>query len=175
MSWVAVSVAISAVSLGMSAYSSQQQADYQSKIADRNAQIAENQAQEALARGEQDVIEIQRRGAALRSAQRASLGAKGIDLGYGTAADLQDQTDFFTQADVATARTNARKNALGYQAQAGGFAAEGANARYQGNLATTSSMLSAAGTVAGKWAAYKSPSTAGSSGAKSGGAPGVIY
>lgn len=149
MSWVSVAVAV--VGAVASAYGSQQQADYQYKIAERNAKIADNQAQEALARGEQDVIEIQRRGAALRSAQRASLGAKGIDLGYGTAADLQDQTDFFTQSDVATARTNARKNAWGYKAQAGGFAAEGENARYQGNLATTSSLLSAAGKVADKW------------------------
>lgn len=149
MSWVSVAVAV--VGAVASAYGSQQQADYQSKIAERNAKIADNQAQEALARGEQDAIEIQRRGAALRSAQRASLGAKGIDLGYGTAADLQDQTDFFTQSDVATARTNARKNAWGYQAQAGGFVAEGENARYQGNLATTSSLLSAAGKVADKW------------------------
>lgn len=149
MSWASIAVAV--VGGLFSAKAASDQAKYQSQVAERNAQIAENQAQEAVARGEQDVIEIQRRGAALRSAQRASLGAKGIDLGYGTAADLQDQTDFFTQSDVATARTNARKNAWGYRAQKGGFLAEAENTRYQGKLAVTGSLLSTAGTVADKW------------------------
>lgn len=119
------------------------------QIANNNAQIAEQQAQEAQRLGEKQAIEVQRKGAAIKSAQRVGLAAKGLDLGYGTAADLQDQTDFFTQSDVATTRTNAAKDAWGKRAM-------GANYRARANaenplMMGASTLLDGAGKVASRW------------------------
>ena len=89
----------------------------------------------------------------MKSAQRVNLAAKGLDLTYGTAADLQDQTDFFGQSDVATTRTNARKEAWARKSQAGGFQAEALS--QQPWLAGGSTLLAGAGQVADKWYAYR--------------------
>jgi len=133
----------------LSAGSAYQQSQVAKQTARNNATVAENQAQEATRLGEKQAIEVQRRGAALKASQRVGLAAKGLDLGYGTAADLQDQTDFFTQSDVATTRTNAAKDAWGKRAQ-------GANYRAQASaesplMMAAGPMLSTAGQVAARW------------------------
>lgn len=120
-----------------------------------NATMAEQAAQDAQRRGEQDATEIQRRGASLKSSQRVSLAAKGLDLGYGTAADLQDQTDFFTQSDAATARTNAGKEAWSLRAGGQQALAEGRAEKRNSQMAATGSLLGTAGSVAGKWYEYR--------------------
>ena len=138
----------------MSAASMYQQSQVQEQVAKNNAQQAEYAAQDAQKRGEQDAAAIQRKGAALKSAQRAALASKGLDISYGGAADLQDQTDFFTQSDIATTRDNARREAWNLRAR-------GQNALTQGKADALNSMyqaggtlLSGAGAVSDKWYRY---------------------
>jgi hypothetical protein len=138
----------------LSASSAYQQGQVAKQTATNNAQMAEYAAQDAQRRGEEEATAVQRKGAALKSAQRVSLASKGLDLGYGTAADLQDQTDFFTQSDVATTRTNAGREAWntrarGKQALAMGKA-DSLNSMYQAG----GSLLSGAGMVSDKWNTY---------------------
>ena len=133
----------------LSASSAYQQSQVSKGIAQNNARTAEIQAQEAIRLGEKQAIEVQRKGAAIKSAQRVGLAAKGLDLSYGTAADLQDQTDFFTQSDVATTRTNAAKDAWSKRAQGANYQGE-ANAQNPLMMAA-GPMLSTAGTVASRW------------------------
>ena len=83
--------------------------------------------------------------------QEYVLTAKGLDLNYGTAADLQDQTDFFTQSDVATTRSNARKEAWRGNAQAQDFRSQGEFAAYNGKMQAAGSLLSGASKVDPKW------------------------
>lgn len=139
----------------MSAYGAYQQASVARSTAQNNARVAEMQAQDAQRRGEEEAAAIQRRGAAVKSAQRVSLASRGLDLGYGTAADLQDQTDFFTQSDAATARTNARKEAWARRSQSANFQAE-ANATSPW-MSAGGTLLSGAGQVADKWYTYRRP------------------
>lgn len=150
-----VSLGLSAAGVGMSAIGMHNQSKTAKEIAGNNAITAGVQAMDALRRGEKDAIEVQRRGAALKSSQQVGLAAKGLDLGYGTAADLQDQTDFFNQSDVATTRTNARKEAWARQAQSGNFQAEALSQRPW--LAGGSTLLSGAGTVSDRWYQYSNP------------------
>jgi len=152
--------ALQAIALGasvggtvMSAGSAYQQSQANQQIAQNNAKVAEYQAQDIQRRGEEDAQAIQRRAAALKSSQRVNLASKGLDLGYGTAADLQDQTDFFAASDVATARTNAAKDAWGKRAMGANYRAE---ASAQNPLmAGAGTLLSGAGQVADKWNSYK--------------------
>lgn len=136
----------------MSAGSAYQQSQVAKQTAQSNAKMAEFQAQDVQKRGEEEAQAVQRRGVAIKSAQRVNLASKGLDLTYGTAADLQDQTDFFTQSDVATARTNAAKDAWAKRAM-------GANYQGQANaenplMMAGGSLLGGAGQVADKWYRY---------------------
>lgn len=133
----------------LSAYSNYQQARVSKAVAENNARTAEYQAQDAQRRGEQEAIEAARRGAAVKSSQRATMAARGLDLGFGTAQDLQDQTDFFAQTDAGMARHNAAKEAWARRAQGASYQAEADNIKP--GLYATSSLLSGASQVASKW------------------------
>lgn len=149
----ALSLAATVGGTVMSAGSAYQQSQVAKQTARNNAQVAEYQAQDAQRRGEQDVQDLQRKAAALKSSQRVSLASKGLDLSYGTAGDLQDQTDFFAQSDAATVRTNAAKDAWGKRAQGANYRAE---ASAQNPLmAASGSLLGGAGQVADKWMRYR--------------------
>jgi len=150
-------IAMAAMAAGglMSAKASYDQGKMSQEVAKNNATMAGYAAQDAQRRGELEAIELQRKGAALKSTQRANMAAKGLDLGYGTSADLQDQTDFFTQSDVATARTNAGKEAWKYRAQGQDFISQGKAAAYNGKMQAVGSLLSTGGQVADKWYAGK--------------------
>ena len=152
--------AMQAIALGatvggtvLSTASAYQQSQVAKQTAQNNAKTAEYAAQEASRLGEKQAIEVQRKGAAIKSAQRVGLAAKGLDLSYGTAADLQDQTDFFTQSDVATTRTNAAKDAWSKRAQGAQYQGE-ANAQNPLMMAG-GSLLSGASAVSDKWNMYK--------------------
>lgn len=146
-----ISMAASLAGTGMSIAGQAQQAAIQSKIAANNAKVSEYQAQSALAAGERDAQAVARKGSQLEGAQRARMAASGLDISDGTPAALLDQTNFFTQQDVATTRDNAKKAAWAAQAQASGYQAQ---AGYSPLLASSGSMLTGAGQVADKWYTY---------------------
>jgi hypothetical protein len=147
-----VSLGLSAAGTGLSAYGAYNQARTGKAVAEANAKNAEIQAQDALRRGEEAAQDQQRKAAAFKSSQRVSLAAKGLDLGYGTAADLQDQTDFFSQADVATTRANAQREAWARRSQGANFSMEAAASRPW--LSGGSTLLAGAGQVADRWYKY---------------------
>lgn len=140
---------------GASAY---QQGQVAKQTAESNARMAEAAAQDAQQRGEEEAAAVQRRGAALKSSQRVSLASKGLDLTYGTAADLQEQTDFFTQSDVATTRDNARREAWNLRARGQQSLAIGRADALNSQMQAAGSLLSGAGMVSDKWSAYRTPS-----------------
>lgn len=148
-----ISLGLSAAGAATSAIGAYQQAKVAGDVAARNAKIADLQAEDALRRGENEAAELRRRAAATKSAQRVSLAAKGLDLTYGTAADLQDQTDFFGESDVATIRTNARKEAWARRSQGATFQAEALSSRPW--LSAGSTLLAGAGQVASRWYDYR--------------------
>lgn len=127
------------------------QADATQRVANNNAVMADYAANDAQVRGEEEAMSVQRRAASLKSSQRVSAASKGLDLGYGTTADLQDQTDFFAQSDAATARTNAGREAWRSRTQAQDFRAQGAAAKANAGWQTAATVLGTASQVADKW------------------------
>ena len=146
-----VTLALMAAGTAMSAYGQYQQGQSAQDAAKYNAKMSEYAAQDAQRRGEEEAVAIQRKAASLKSSQRVSLASRGLDIGYGTAGDLQDQTDFFGQMDASTARYNAANQAWSARAQGTLAKAEGRAAAYQGALGATGTLLSGAGQVASKW------------------------
>lgn len=151
MSYVVIGLALTAAAGAASARASYVQGSTAKKIGINNQKMAEYAAIDSLRRGEQAAQEVRRRGDAIKGAQRAKMAASGIDLNEGTAADLQDQVDFFSEGDQNTARLNAKKEA--WQQRASGSAArfQGDAAAAQGNLAAFSTVLGTGGQVAAKW------------------------
>jgi hypothetical protein len=148
---------IYALMAAMTAYSTEQTSRTNKAVAAHNADLAEVAAKDSLRRGDKEADRIRREGEALKSKQRSLMAARGLDLGDGTAQDIQDQTDYFSLVDQATAKDNAKKEAWGkrsygaqYQAQADG-------------INPTRDGLLAGGMVAAKWYSGYGGSSGGSS------------
>ncbi len=105
------------------------QGAYEGTAYDRNATLAEAQGEDAVQRGTM--------AAAIRRAQvrgeigsaRANFGAQGVDVGVGSAVDVQSDYARLGALDIATIRNNAAREAWGYAAQASDFRTRGAMAR----------------------------------------------
>ena len=89
----------------------------QADIARLNAGLAEKSAQGALARGEREQQAARLSTAQLKSRQRATLAANGVDLGVGSAANILDSTDLLGEVDANTIAANAVRSAWGYRLQ----------------------------------------------------------
>ena len=154
-----VTMSLLAAGTLFSAYGTYQQGQAAQDAARYNAQMAEYAAQDAERRGEEDALAVRRKAASLKSSQRVDLGGRGIVKKKSTAQDLQDQTDFFGEQDVATARYNARTQA--WSARAGGklARAEGNAAAHQGLLGAGGTLLQGAGMVSSKWSTKKPSGT----------------
>lgn len=149
-------IALTATALagGMQAYGQYQQGQVAAQVGRNNQIMAEYAAQDALKRGEDEAMRARRAGDQIKGAQRASMAARGLDLGVGTAQELQDQTDFFSLSDQTTARDNAKRDAWSARVQGANARAQGDAARRQGNLASFSTLLGTAGQVSSKWRQY---------------------
>ncbi len=168
--------AIAAAGLFLTAYGMHQQAqgqknlaNYNAQVADGNAKMAEYSAQDAIRRGDEEAAAVRRNADMLKGSQRASMAARGLDLAEGTAAELQDQTDFFAQTDMATARNNARREAWSIRQQGANFTSEAAMQRATARsispgLAFGTTLLTGAGQVADKWYSNKARNVAAGSG-----------
>jgi hypothetical protein len=152
-----------AAGAGASAAGAEQQAKvqqttllYNSQVADNNAQLAEWNAQDAIYQGGVQEQAIKMQATALKSSQRASMAANGIDTTQGSANDVLTSTDYLSAVDANTARDNALKAAWGYRTQATGYKDAAYNARASadsispGNAAFLS-LLGSSGQVATSW------------------------
>lgn len=150
------SVAVTAYGVHQQAQSGKSMAEYNAATADNNARLSEFAAQDALKRGDEEANTIRRNADMLKGSQRSSMAARGLDLAEGTAAELQDQTDFFALTDQATARSNAKREAWGIRTQGSNYSSEAnmqrATARsISPGMAATTSLLTNGGTVADRW------------------------
>lgn len=141
----------------LAAKSSYDQGQVAKQVGRNNQIMAELAAQDALKRGDEDAIKLRQHGAAIKGAQRAAMAAKGLDLGVGTQAEILDQTDFFSETDQITARSNAQRSAWSMRAGGANTRAQGDAAAQQGNLAAFSTALGTASQVSGRWYEYNHP------------------
>lgn len=91
---------------------------FQASMADTNARIAELGAQSALAAGHQQIAAQTMRAGQVKGAQRAAMAANGIDLGVGSAGEVQASTEILKEIDKNTLQANAIRSAWGYRTEA---------------------------------------------------------
>ncbi|HRD87248.1 MAG TPA: hypothetical protein PK752_03165 [Accumulibacter sp.] len=138
-------------------------ANTSARIAETNARIAELGAQTALQQGESQVAKLTLQAGNLKASQRTTMAANGIDIGQGSAAELQASTDIMKEIDANTLTANAIRHAFGYQTQATNARTQGVNARNAAlaqqaaasgispGMAGATSLLGSATKVAASW------------------------
>lgn len=97
------------------------QAGFQRRALEQNAALSRARAQDALDRGYEAEVAHRRSVRRLQGSQRAAMGAQGLDLSRGTPLDVVSETGALGALDALTIRNNARREALGYQQEAGNY------------------------------------------------------
>lgn len=122
---------------------------YEQQVAERNATIAEQQAEQAKQIGNIDEERQLRRVRAALGSQRAALAANGLDINSGSALDLQAETAGFGAADALNLRSNALREAWGFNVEATNQRNAGRAARAQGRNSAFGTLLTTGASVAG--------------------------
>lgn len=146
-----------------------QQMDYQAAVARNNSILADNAAADATARGQVAEQQQAAAGAQLIGKEKATLAQNGVDVNSGSALDITTDTAGENKLDQLTILSNAERESIGYQNQAGSFnsqaALDTAAADNSSNFgAGVGTALSGAGSVAQKWYNYSSQGGSPSSG-----------
>lgn len=131
---------------------------YQSGIAAMNAQIAKQNADYAIATGEVSAQEAGMKTRAQMGQTVAQQGAGGLAVGSGSNARVVTSELALGQEDQALIRSNAAKQAYGYEvgaaqatAQSQLYGTAASQAKTAGMVGAAGSILSAAGSVSSKW------------------------
>ena len=134
----------------------QRAAEKQADLSEYNAAVAELQAKDALTRGDLEAGRFRARTRALVGEQRVGIAAGNIDVGYGSAVDVQADATFLGELDALTVRTNAAREAWGYRVEATDLEmqadiqrAEGANMAAAGRQRQSAARWQSIGTVVG--------------------------
>ncbi|CAB4124976.1 hypothetical protein UFOVP66_47 [uncultured Caudovirales phage] len=136
-------------------------------MADMNAFLAEKSAQSALLQGERQTQALYTKAANLKSTQRATMAANGLDLTSETPQNILTSTDAMKEQDANAINLNAVRAAWGYRMEATNFEnqsiaakangdassimtlaggkATAANARLRGNVALINSQIKSIG------------------------------
>jgi hypothetical protein len=150
-----VQVVMMIASIAMQAKASSDMADFEEGKAEYNARVAENVAQKTISAGvEKENIQRQKT-AQLLSKQRAQLGAAGVDIGSGTAFQLQEDTAMLGEADALRIRTGALEEASALMTKSELIKSEGEYAQIAGRSKVTGSILSGGAKIAGTGVADK--------------------
>ena len=176
----AVLIGTQVVSSVAGAYTQIKQGEYARDVGKYNARVAENAAEEARRKGTEEEMTHREKVMQLLSRQRAALGAANVDIGSGSALQIQEETLAQGEADALRIRSNTESQVKSLRTQ-GSFAKKQGKAAYQSGINyATGTILSGAANImstgiADKW--FKPNSAAnmiqGQTGF-TGGTPGVI-
>ena len=122
-------------------------ADYQSQVAAGNAAIATQNAQESAASGEQQAAISEQKTRAEVGSELAAQGASGVDINSPTAMAVRTSQDMTGQLDAQTIRSNAARQAYGYETQSTNFENQSSADTAQGNNAMTAGEVGGAGSL----------------------------
>lgn len=121
-----------------------------------NAAIAEEQATDAITRGKDEEARFRQGVKALIGSQRAGFAGQGVDVGSGSAVDVQTDAAYLGELDAYTIQQNAVREAQGFHVQAENARRRGVmdleagqNRQAEGQGAQTASRYQAAGTILG--------------------------
>lgn len=131
------------------------QATGQKRQAQANQGEANRSAADAMERGNIEQRNLYRQVSRQKGAQRAAMAANGLDIDFGSAADIVDDTDLFAREDAANLARNTRNEARGYQIQAANFATEAKSAKLAARGALVKGVFDMGSTILGGAQQYR--------------------
>lgn len=156
------------------------EAKYKAAIQHNNAIRAGYLADDAIARGKEEKRKTALKGRLLVGKMRATLAANGVEVNSGSASDLTVDQQGINSLDVFTAENNAAREAQEYLIRADQFESEaaltrlsGANAARNSKFQAAGTLLTTAGSVAGKWYQFDKEGAFGGGGGSFGGGYGA--
>ncbi len=123
------------------------QGKYEQQVANQNAALEERSQRDAISRQETEQTRHYRRLSQALGEARLRNSAAGLDIGFGSAADLETDIALIGYEDSATLAENANKEIMGYDINAANFRNQGTAARARGRSAQTAGFIGAAGTL----------------------------
>lgn len=120
---------------------------YAARVADANAAMDRAAAQDAIDRGAKEEQRQYRKNAQLLGQQRAALAANGLEVDFGSAADIQGDTKRIGWEDASTIRQNAIREAKGYEISAANNVDKAASSRAGASAAVIGSVFDAGSTI----------------------------
>lgn len=105
---------------------------------DFNASMSEMAAKEEIEQGEREVSQVYQKGKQVRGSQRVRAAAQGIEIGAGSAGQLEADTVFLSEIDMIQARSNAWRKSWGHALTA-------SEQRYQAKVAQSMAEIEAMG------------------------------
>jgi hypothetical protein len=145
-----LAIASSAMSAGGSLYGGLQanaQGKYESNVAKRNAAMEVEAAHESVEIGKGERRDYWRKVGNVKGEQIAAMAANGIDVGYGTAARLQEDTQSLANEDAENLYRNIGERTRGHHITATNYVMEAKAARQKGKAALVGSVISAGGSL----------------------------
>ena len=125
------------------------QGKYEANVAKQNAAMEVESAHESYEAGKNERRDFWRKVGGIKGQQIASMAANGIDVGYGTAERVQQDTADLAAEDASQLYKNIEQRTRGHHINASNFTMEAKAARMRGKSALTSSIVGATGTVLG--------------------------
>lgn len=163
MGWAAIAMqaaqgVVGAVGAEQSASAQATSARYQAAVADNNAAVARNNALMATRIGEQKSMQQELKNRGQLGAIIAQQAGNGVDVNTGSAKDVQTSARVLGRQDTMTIRSDAAREAYGYETEAQNFKAQSKllkksakDARSAGDVAALSSLLGGAASAAGSY------------------------
>lgn len=153
-------VAIQAYGAIKQGQAAQKAGQYNAQVASNNAITLKQNADYALKAGEAKTEDVARRGRAIAGSLKAAQSANGVDVGSGSAADVEESQKDLGNLDTARELHNSVLTAYGYQTQATNQQAQAGLDEMEGSDALRAGYLKAAGGVLAG-ASYLTPASGG--------------
>lgn len=144
-----VAAATSAAGTIMQGYSAMQQGNYEAGVHKINAKLEREAAEQSLKAGQSERRDFYRKVGQAKGQQAASMAANGIDLGYGTAARIQDDTALLARDDAQNLNEQIHQRTRGFIINNWNERMAGKAAKRQGKAAFVGSLFQGAGSLLG--------------------------
>lgn len=144
-----VAAGVAALGTGMGALQANAQAQYRAKIAERNASLEREAGQQARQSLREEAQAKYREIARIKGQQRVAAGANGVAIDFGTAGDVQADTQALGSEDVNRIYQKGNQAMRGHDIGASNFMAEANAARSAGKAALVKGVFDMGSTVLG--------------------------
>jgi hypothetical protein len=149
---IGLTVAAAAVQMGgqfVQGQAQATQASYEAQVAKQNAALSTEQAKDSIDQTKLEAQRRQREGAQLAGQQQAAMAANGVDLNFGSALDVQRDTQMYTNEDVQQIYRGGFEQQRGFLIDAANYRMSEKAAQAKGKAAKVGSYLAMAGTALG--------------------------